>query len=54
VKDTIDRTGRIDIMVNNAGILRDRVVWKLTDEDWSQDIDVRAVGPRPKNSRTSV
>jgi 3-oxoacyl-[acyl-carrier protein] reductase len=44
VKDTIDRTGRIDIMVNNAGILRDRVVWKLTDEDWSQVIDVHAGG----------
>ena len=29
--DVLARTGRIDVVVNNAGILRDRVVWKLTD-----------------------
>jgi 3-oxoacyl-[acyl-carrier protein] reductase len=29
-----ERTGRIDVLVNNAGILRDGMLWKLTDEDW--------------------
>jgi 3-oxoacyl-[acyl-carrier protein] reductase len=27
-------TGRLDVLVNNAGILRDNLVWKLSDEDW--------------------
>ncbi|GAA2107340.1 SDR family NAD(P)-dependent oxidoreductase [Streptomyces synnematoformans] len=26
--------GRLDVMVTNAGILRDRVLWKMTDEDF--------------------
>lgn len=26
--------GRVDVLVNNAGVLRDGVLWKLTDDDW--------------------
>lgn len=37
-------TGRIDIVVNNAGILRDRVVWKLTDDDWQAVLGVHLTG----------
>lgn len=29
-----ERTGRVDLLVNNAGILRDAVVWRMTDEEW--------------------
>jgi 3-oxoacyl-[acyl-carrier protein] reductase len=26
--------GRVDVLVNNAGVLRDGMLWKLTDDDW--------------------
>ena len=31
--------GRIDVMVNNAGITRDKTLRKLTDDDWMQVIN---------------
>lgn len=37
-------TGRIDVLVNNAGLLRDKVLWKLTDEDWDTVLAVHAGG----------
>ncbi len=37
-------TGRVDVVVNNAGILRDRVLWKLDDEDWDAVLGVHLGG----------
>jgi len=34
VKKVVDTWGRIDVLVNNAGITRDKSMRKLTDEDW--------------------
>ncbi|KAM5329532.1 peroxisomal multifunctional enzyme type 2 [Glossophaga mutica] len=34
VKTALDAFGRIDIVVNNAGILRDRSFSRISDEDW--------------------
>lgn len=34
VKTALDAFGRIDIVVNNAGILRDRSFGRINDEDW--------------------
>jgi 3-oxoacyl-[acyl-carrier protein] reductase len=34
----------IQVVVNNAGLLRDRMIWKLTDEDWSSVLDVHLGG----------
>ncbi|MGQ9547858.1 MAG: 3-oxoacyl-ACP reductase family protein [Roseiflexus sp.] len=38
VRRFLDAYGRLDIMVNNAGITRDRSIRKMTDEDWLQVI----------------
>ncbi|XP_014652039.1 PREDICTED: peroxisomal multifunctional enzyme type 2 [Ceratotherium simum simum] len=34
VKTALDTFGRIDVVVNNAGILRDRSFARISDEDW--------------------
>lgn len=34
VKTAIDNYGRVDILINNAGILRDKSLLKMTDDDW--------------------
>jgi NAD(P)-dependent dehydrogenase (short-subunit alcohol dehydrogenase family) len=34
VDQAVEAFGRLDIVVNNAGIVRDRVVWKMTPEDF--------------------
>src|SRR5688572_1922550 len=48
VTGVVDRvvadTGRIDVLVNNAGILRDGVVWKLSDDDFEAVLAVHAGG----------
>ncbi|MGQ2923397.1 SDR family oxidoreductase [Hydrogenophaga sp. ANAO-22] len=39
-----DTFGRIDIVVNNAGILRDRLFFNMSPEGWSAVIDVHLNG----------
>lgn len=34
VKQVVSAWGRLDIMVNNAGITRDKSIRKMTDEEW--------------------
>ncbi|SFU05233.1 3-oxoacyl-[acyl-carrier protein] reductase [Geodermatophilus amargosae] len=44
MEQVISDTGRIDVLVNNAGILRDGMLWKLTDEDYESVMAVHAGG----------
>jgi len=44
VKEALDRWGRIDFLVNNAGITIDKTVRRMTDEDWSGVMDVNLSG----------
>ena len=37
-------TGRVDVLVNNAGVLRDGVVWKMSDESWDLVLAVHGGG----------
>lgn len=44
VRRVLETTGRVDVLVNNAGILRDRTVWNLSDDDWATVLDVHIGG----------
>ncbi|TDC93010.1 SDR family NAD(P)-dependent oxidoreductase [Actinomadura sp. 7K507] len=44
VRTALDRFGRIDALVNNAGILRDRTFGKLTDTEIAGVLDVHLRG----------
>jgi len=44
VQTAIDTFGRIDGVVNNAGILRDRLLYKMSPEEWKAVIDVHLHG----------
>jgi NAD(P)-dependent dehydrogenase (short-subunit alcohol dehydrogenase family) len=40
----LEEFGRIDVMCTNAGVLRDRVLWKMTDEDFDVVIETHLRG----------
>ena len=44
VKQIIDEWGRINILVNNAGVNRDRLLMRMTSEDWDQVLNVDLKG----------
>ena len=43
-KSAFEKFGKIDILINNAGITRDSTLKKMTPESWQQVIDVNLTG----------
>ena len=44
VQTALERFGRIDILINNAGITRDKLLLRMSDEDWDAVLGVNLRG----------
>ncbi|PZU95822.1 MAG: 3-oxoacyl-[acyl-carrier-protein] reductase [Pseudanabaena sp.] len=44
IKSTMDTWGRVDVLVNNAGITRDTLLLRMKLEDWQSVIDLNLTG----------
>jgi 3-oxoacyl-[acyl-carrier protein] reductase len=45
VKQTKEAFGRIDFLVNNAGITRDNLILRMKEDDWDAVLDTNLKGP---------
>lgn len=44
VDQVVDRLGKIDILINNAGVTRDNLLFKMSDDDWDAVMAVHLRG----------
>ena len=44
IQRTVEEFGRLDILVNVAGIVRDGMIFKMTEQQWDSVIDVHLKG----------
>ncbi len=42
--EVMKQYGRVDVVVNNAGIIRDNMIWKMSEEDFDTVINVNLKG----------
>ena len=43
-EEVASRFGRIDILINNAGVLRDNLSFKMSEDDWDTVLDIHLKG----------
>src|SRR5258705_11771412 len=44
IQTALDHFGHVDIVVNNAGILRDRMIFNMTEEEWDGVVNTHLKG----------
>ena len=44
VKATIEKFGKVDVLVNKAGITKDGLLMRMSDDDWNQVLDINLKG----------
>jgi 3-oxoacyl-[acyl-carrier protein] reductase len=45
IQTAIDNFGKIDILVNNAGTTKTAMLYKMTEEQWDEVVDIHLKGP---------
>lgn len=43
IKTALDNFGRVDVLINNAGILRDKSFPRISNEDWGTYFSIHSV-----------
>ena len=54
IQQAVDEFGKLDILVNVAGIIRDGLIFKMEEEQWDQVIDVHLKGTFNTTRHASV
>lgn len=44
IQNCVDTFGKVDILVNCAGVLRERMIWNMTEDDWDTVLTVHLKG----------
>lgn len=44
VKEALEKFGRIDVLVNNAGVTKDGLLMRMSDADWDLVVDINLKG----------
>lgn len=45
IREVISRTGRLDVLVNNAGMMQEAVIEELSFEDWQRNLNLNLTVP---------
>jgi 3-oxoacyl-[acyl-carrier protein] reductase len=45
MRDTVERWGTVDVLINNAALTKDGIMLRMTEEDWDDVVDTNLSGP---------